>query len=323
MNYPNQLEIGRNFAKKVKPKTPKKIDNLIVCGMGGSALPGDLLREYLEFQPTKKTAFPVIVEKGYHLPAVAGKKSLIFISSYSGNTEETVSCLKEAINKKYSIVVFCAGGKIEEIAKKNHLPIVKYSINFPHFQPRYALTYAFAAMHQVLTNIGLSDRISGFPKIDPRSMEVYGEELSLLTKGRTPIIYATERYKFIAQNWKIKINENSKTPAFWNYFPELNHNEMVGFSLAQGKFTVFFLKDEKTEKVDEINNKRLDITKKLYEQKGIKTAIVPIKGKTFLEKILNTLVLGDWLSYYLALQYDQDPTPVEMVENFKKKLSHK
>jgi glucose/mannose-6-phosphate isomerase len=122
----------------------------------------------------------------------------------------------------------------------------------------------------------------------------------------------------VARNWKIKINENSKSPAFWNYFPELNHNEMLGFSLPKNDYVIFILQDpEDEERIKE----RMELTSKLYQAKGIATEIIPVKGKEYLEKTLYSLVLGDWVSYYLALEYNQDPTPVEMVEEFKKKLS--
>jgi glucose/mannose-6-phosphate isomerase len=117
--------------------------------------------------------------------------------------------------------------------------------------------------------------------------------------------------------WKIKINENAKTPAFWNYFPELNHNEMVGFTLPQAKFHILLLMSEKEHSQ---NIKRMKITSELLRKKGVETTFINMPGNDTFENIFSTLILGDWTSYYLALAYNQDPTPVEMVEDLKKLL---
>lgn len=314
LEYPNQLQTGQNLAKKIKFKKGR-FKNLIICGMGGSALPGDILISYLK--QAKKSNLPIIINRTYNLPKNTTSSSLIFICSYSGNTEETINCFEQALKLGSPIVAFSKGGKVKEIAEKNKVPLVQFKIDFKDFQPRYAATYVFAAFQQVLTNIGLCDRISEFPKIDPRNHEFLGEEIARKIKGKTPVIYASDKFEVLAKNWKIKINENSKTPAFWNYFPELNHNEMISFTNPQSDFFAIMLIDSDDHPRIQ---KRIKITSTLLKKYGIGTKIVPIKGKTFLEKFLSTLVLGDWVSYYLALEYGQDPTPVEMVEELKKKL---
>jgi glucose/mannose-6-phosphate isomerase len=314
LEYPNQLKLGQKFAEDIHlPK--ENFSNLIICGMGGSALPGDLLSGYL--QVASNFSLPVYVSRGYHLPKNADQSSLIFISSYSGNTEETISCLEEAILLGSKNVSFCAGGKLEQISKENHIPVVKYSIAFANFQPRFAATYAFAAMHQVLTNIGLCSKIEKFPAIDSLSLENSGQALAKKIKNHTPVIYASDKFKALAKNWKIKINENAKTPAFWNYFPELNHNEMVGFTNPINDFYVIFLKSENDQ--PEVK-KRMDITRDLYQRKNLPCYEIILKGESYLEEFLFGLSFGDWVSYYLALEYGQDPTPVDMVEDFKKML---
>lgn len=314
IDYPNQLEIGQNFAKNIEvPK--KKYSNLIICGMGGSALPADLLINF--FENNGGSPLPIYISRSYDLPANISKKSLVFISSYSGNTEEPVCCLKKAKKIGATIVAFTAGGEIEELAQKYQLPLVKYIIDYKNFQPRYAITYAFMAMHQVLTKLALTDIIDELPKIDASLLENQGKEIAQKIKGKTPIIYASNRLKIIAKNWKIKINENAKTPAFWNYFPELNHNEMVGFTNPQGNFISLMLIDENDN--DKIK-KRVEITASLYQEKGLEIEVIDLSGKNYLEKILKALILGDWVSYYLALEYNQDPTPVDMVEDFKDRI---
>jgi glucose/mannose-6-phosphate isomerase len=282
--------------------------------MGGSALPGDFLIAHLKEKGIK---LPIYISRDYSLPYETDENSLVFISSYSGNTEESVACFKEALEKKLAIVAFAEGGKVEEMAKENNIPLVKYKIDFENFQPRYAVSYAFVAMNEVLTNLGISDRIETLPKIDPRSSEVYGKTLAKKAKNKIPIIYSSERFGFMSKTWKIKINENSKAAAFWNVFPALNHNEMVGFSFPKHEYCVFILKDNADHPSVQ---KRMDLTAELYRDRGIEVEMIDIQGETFLEKVLNTSILGDWISYYLALEYGVDPNPVDMVEEFKLKL---
>lgn len=315
LEYPNQLELGRSFVKNVDVQK-KDFSNLIICGMGGSALPADLLSEYFK---NKKTPFalPIYISRTYDLPNVTSSKSLVFISSYSGNTEETLSCFKKALKLETTIVSFSAGGKVEEIATKERIPHVSYKIDFEGFQPRYATTYAFMAMNEVLTKLGLSDTMEKLPNFDSRSLEVRGEEIAQQIKGKIPVIYAPEELKILAKMWKIKINENAKTPAFWNYFPELNHNEMNGFVSPQGEFHIIIFKD--TDSHPQIN-RRIEITAKLYRDHGLKVTIIDTIGTNYLEKLIWGMILGDWVSYYLAYEYKQDPTPVKMVEKLKKML---
>jgi glucose/mannose-6-phosphate isomerase len=314
LEYPNSLEVGAEFAKDVKLELEEKPSSLVVCGMGGSALPGDYLIAYLKRNGLKIPAYVVL---DYTLPENIDENALIFISSYSGNTEETISCFEEALEKNLNIVAFSESGKVEKIAKENSIPHVKYQIAFENFQPRYGVTYAFMAMNQVLTNLNMSDKIKNLPKIDPQSYELKGENIAQKVKNKIPVIYASESYGFLAKTWKIKINENSKLPAFWNVFPALNHNEMVGFSKPPHQYFVLMLKDIN----DHPRNKeRLDLTAQLYRERGIGVEIIDIQGESFLEKVLNTSILGDWISYYLALENNQDPTPVDMVEEFKVKI---
>jgi len=317
LKYPKELKKGLNLSKKIS-LDKENFSNLIICGMGGSAIPGDLLISYLENSLTQKAPIPIKISRTYHLPSLANKNSLIFICSYSGNTEETIACFHEALKLKATIVAFSAGGEIKKIAQENIVPWVRTKINLPNFQPRYAATYVFAAMLGVLTKIKIFDILEKLPKLESRLLEVEGEDVAKKIIGKTPIIYASDRFKIAAKNWKIKINENAKTPAFWNYFPELNHNEMVGFTLPQAKFFSVILLDEENDHPQII--KRIYITKNLYQKKDIETQIIKLRGKNFLEKMIFALVLGDWVSYYLALEYNQDPISVKMVEDLKKRL---
>lgn len=318
LNYLNLLSDAQKIADKVdlKKLSRKKFSNLIICGMGGSALAGDFLIQYLNHDGSRN--LPIYICRSYDLPEDASSKSLVFIFSYSGNTEETVSCFGEALKLGAEVVAFASGGKVKETAQKNKVQFVELDFKGEHFEPRYGAPIVFATMHQILAKLGLCKKIKKFPEINAQKSELRGKKMAQKIKGRTPVIYASDKYDLLAKNWKIKINENSKTPAFWNFFPELNHNEMVGFTNPQGKFCVIMLLEKDDNRR---NKKRMEITARLYKKKGIEVDIIKIEGKTFLEKIFRTLVLGDWVSYYLALEYGQDPTPVEMVEELKVALT--
>jgi glucose/mannose-6-phosphate isomerase len=145
-------------------------------------------------------------------------------------------------------------------------------------------------------------------------LEAEGKALAQKLVGKTPVVYASTKYKSVAMVWKIKLNENAKTPAFWNFFPELNHNEMVGFTNPQGKFIILMLRD-----LDDHpkNLKRFDVTAGLLRKRGVEVEILDMGGKGVFAKMFMSIALGDFASYYLALEYGQDPTPVDMVEELK------
>jgi len=324
IDSPEQIATGLRLAKNIKVKGDFK--SIEISGMGGSSLPANILRIYLSsiYRKHPKTAklLAIYQNRFYKLPHEAYQNCLNFFSSYSGNTEETIASLQEAIKHKLPSVGFATGGKLAELCKENNIPCVILPAGI---QPRYATGYFFGAMFQVLVNSGLAENkdaelISLAKKLKTTvlKMETRGKNIAKELKGKTPIIYSSVDFKALAMIWKIKINENAKTPAFYNFFPELNHNEMVGFTLPQGKFHVITLIDKK----DHLQNiKRMKITAKILGKKGIETTLIEMPDSNIFNTIFSTLLLGDWVSYYLALAYKQDPTPVEMVEDLKKQLS--
>lgn len=316
-NYPKQFAKAIDFAKNVKIEGQFK--NVIVCGLGGSALPADMIISYLK---SKNINFPVTVCRTYTLPTEANEKSLIIASSFSGSTEETISCLNEALTKKYKVVGITRGKDILEICQSKNIPYIQYPDDGPTFQPRCASGYIFTSILTILSKIGVLDNIENdlinlgkFLDSVNSDQEKAGQELASQLKNNIPLIYTTEFYRdSVARIFKIKLNENAKTQSFFNYFPELNHNEMVGFTNLVGKYFILILQDPADH---DRNKKRMNIFKGLLEQKGVSVEIIVMKGSSVLEKMFATSLLADWTSYYLALIYNQDPTPVNMVEEFK------
>ena len=323
LDTPKQFEEGFKIAKNTK--VDGKFYKVVISGMGGSALPANLLRTYCNSIQEKHT-FGIFVNRFYSLPPEAhSPTTLNLISSYSGNTEETISSLEEAQSSGLKYVGISSGGKLEELCHQYDAPHIKLPFPDPSFQPRMGTGYFFSAMLQVMINVGLvpdtsQDLIEQAVKLNDNmsAHEERGKELATKLVGKTPVIYASPKYKSVAMIWKIKINENAKTPAFWNFFPELNHNEMVGYTNPQGNFFIILLKDQDD---DSRNLKRYETTAKLLSEKGIDSEIIEMEREDAFSKMFSSLNLADWTSYYLALEYKQDPTPVLMVESLKKILA--
>ena len=314
INFPNQFEQGLEFAKNIRANGT--FNKIIICGMGGSALPGQILGDYLK----KETKIPIYLWRNYNLPYCADRNSLLVCISYSGNTEETISAYKEAIAKKIKVIAISRNGKLEKLAEKYRKPFVK--IKGKKIQPRQATGYLFSGLVKVLSNSKvISDKSNEIKKmaknLNPLEFEKPAINLAKKMSGKIPLIYASHRFKTLARMLKIKFNENSKTMAFWNYFPELNHNEMVGFTKIKNIYYVIILRD----KNDQARIlKRIKLTAQIIRSKKIKVEVIDIKGKNFLEKVFSTSIFGDWLTYYLAKENKVDPAPVKIVETFKKKM---
>lgn len=326
LESPEQFFAGFALAKDIR--IAGTFRSIMISGMGGSALPGNLFRIYLNdlFKTEQPHDQPLSVyqNRSYSLPPESFHECLNFVCSYSGNTEETIASFEEILKNHLPCIALSAGGKIEEMARAHGVPHVKLPIPYENFQPRVGTGYFFGVMFQILVNQGLVpdmtvDLASEAMTLKQRmpAIEEQGKALAKRIVGKTPVIYTTAKYKSVAMVWKIKFNENAKTPAFWNFFPELNHNEMVGWTLPQGKFFVLMLRDAGTYGQ---NLKRIDITAGLLRKQGVEVEILDMEGGSVYSKVFTSIALGDFTSYYLALEYGQDPTPVAMVEELKKLL---
>lgn len=324
LNSPSQLSWAVNNWKPIKFK--KKFSNVILCGMGGSAWPMEFVINYLTTNPSMRlNKIPIIIHRNYGLPDEARKDSLMIFSSYSGNTEETIEAYRAAFKAGIKGVVITSGGKIENLAIKNRTPILK--IPEKNIPPRYSTGYMVVFLSKLLSDAKIMKNVSieiaktsGYLKkiLADGKMEHRGYELAKKIGNKIPLIYASVNYRIAAKVWKIKINENSKMPAFWNHMPEFNHNEMVGFTQANPKdFLILILKNEKD---DKNILKVLDISKMLLTRRGFKPEIISMTGDNFFSKVFSVTLLCDWVSYYLALRSRIDPSPVSIVDEFKKDL---
>jgi len=319
LDFPKQFRIGIKAAQNVFLQPGKLIrwpENIIICGMGGSALVGNIL---VSLRP-----LDVFCHKSYGLPPQAGNESLIICISYSGNTEETLSAFSEAYNRKLPLISITTGGKLAELSKKYALPLVK--IPGPKIPPRLALGEMFAALIQLLVNqtiLGpeISEEILKVgEKLKSKRLENQGKKIAKKIFQKIPIVYTSKQFQEIGLVWKNSLNETAKILAIANYFPELNHNEIVGLAklpINEDKFSIIILRDRQEHPRI---LKRMKITKEIINKEGREVEFIDIKGKNVLEKIFSTILLGFWTSYWLALEYKIDPTPVEIIEEFKRKM---
>lgn len=300
-------------------------DEIIINGMGGSAIPAELLLSgFFQLSDNKKLP-PIFIHRSYGSSKRMRERSLTMAISYSGNTEETLSAYESSLQTTESVIAIASGGKLIERAQELGQPYVVLPKPSDMFQPRYATLYILKAMLDVLVTYGLLDsgvayRLeSSLNGLDPADFEEKGKVLAQHVVGKTPVVYATNEFKRAALLWKIKMNENAKTPCFWNYVPELNHNEMVGFTHPQAEFQFFFLSNESER--DTAGGRRLENMHELFTERGLSVEEVVVADYgNHLANLLAMILVGDWTAYYTALAYDIDPTPVDMVEDFKHKM---
>ncbi len=316
-------EAIKNFAKQFAFEpiiengggfTPKK--KVMVAGMGGSALAAGLLKNW-------NPDLDLFVHKDYGLPHILKSEradTLLIASSYSGNTEETLDAYMCAGKQGIARVAVALGGKLLEAAKKDSMPYIQ--IPDTGIQPRSALGFSFKAH---LRFLGLSQALKEVSalsqELNPSAFEEDGKKLAEELRGHVPVIYSSARNESIAYNWKIKFNETGKIPAFYNMFPELNHNEMTGFDVKETsrhlseKFFFIFLRDRADHPRTQ---KRAKILERLYRDRGLSVRAIDLEGVHPFYKIFSSLVFADWTALYIAQMYALESEQVPMVEEFKK-----
>lgn len=321
---PSQIEIA--LSTNIPQIQGGPFNMVVIVGMGGSALPAEVVIDAFG----EHLKVPVKVIRNYTLPSSINSRSLVIVSSFSGNTEEPLSVIESLSKDVHNIVVVSAGGRLTTLAKERHLPLIEIPvINEPAgFQPRSAIGYFVTYFTRLLTLAGvLEDRreeLESVPQfLRTTSLTRDAEEVAVWLKQRIPLIYTDEAHLMsIARIAKIKFNENSKRATFFNALPEANHNEMIGFSKkGLGKFGILYLHDPDSHRkiLD-----RFHVMKKVFmENKMDHVAFKKwdIPGNTKIEKIFAALIFADWCSYNLAILDGFDPTPVGLVESFKRELS--
>jgi glucose/mannose-6-phosphate isomerase len=312
-------------ARKISLTFPEP-DNIIVAGMGGSAIGGELLKDWAR----DKTPVPIEVNRDYDLPVYANRKTLVVIVSYSGETEESLGAFLDAVKRKSMIYCISSGGSLLEFAEKLSIPYLRVPSGMP---PRAALPYMFVPLLLLLEKMKLvsrvSEELSEATKLLIRISEDnspgkivennFSKTLAVGISESVPVVYSFGVYRGVAQRFKQQFNENSKVPSKWEYFSELNHNEIVGWEgagkLAQG-FSTIFIRDK--DEPDAIRA-RIEATKNLMPSR-MKKFEIWTQGTGSLGKMLSTILIGDFASVYLAVLRGVDPTPVKTINMLKEKM---
>jgi len=335
LGLPEQCEDAKRIGGSADlgscPSRP--FSSLVVAGLGGSAIGGDLLRSC--YAP--HLACPVEVVRDYHLPAYVGPSTLVFAASNSGNTEETLSAYEQAKRARASIVAFTTGGELARRAKADGFPVVTVPGGL---QPRAAVGYAFVPLAVAAARIGLMSQtlvddideaiavMRGVrDRCAPDATESANEARQIAGGwvGRLPIVYGSQGERgVVAYRWKSQIEENAKAFAVWGVFPELNHNETVGWSGASGQgnpgglSTVCILRDERE---PAHISRRVALTKEILAKHTDRIVETWASGESALARMLSLVYLGDFASCYLAYAYGENPTPVKVIDWLKSELA--
>jgi len=320
-------EVNISESASITYKQPRCV---LIAGMGGSAIGGEVLRDWLRDQ----VPIPIEVCRDYALPNYANQNTLVFAVSYSGNTEETLRAIVDAVRRGCMVMTITSGDHLLSLSKKLRIPYLKIPGGMP---PRAAIPYLFFPLPVLMKKMGLP------LKIEEEVTETVGilqklrketapqtitdnnpsKKLALELAETIPIVYGFGPYGAVAHRWKTQFNENSKVPSYWEVFPELNHNEVMGWEAPEAltrKFSVILLRDQ--DEAPEIRRK-IEVTKQLALYKAQRVLEIYAVGRGKLAKIFSLLHIGDMTSVYLAILRRTDPTPVRTIERIKEKVGEK
>ncbi len=319
-----QIEFAWNNKIDLNSIKKKGIESVVITGLGGSAISGDLFTNFFK----DELDIPFYVNRSYNSPKFINKNTLLIVSSYSGNTEETISVFNSALKTKCKIVCITTGGKVEKIAEKNKVPVVKV---LPGFHPRYALGLSFFSLIKVMSKLKIvevqSSLVSSIIKLYKDKAKLYSKEknpaLSYAEQllGYIPIIYSVEGYtSSVGYRLKCQFNENSKLNAFHNVLPEMNHNEIVGwesFHESQLRTKVINILDKDYH--SQIK-KRFNIISEIISEGNVDSINLESGEKSFKVRLMDLIYLGDWITYYTGVLRGFDPAEIKNIDLLKEKL---
>ncbi|MFQ5811584.1 MAG: bifunctional phosphoglucose/phosphomannose isomerase [Anaerolineae bacterium] len=310
------------------PSEYRQINKIVILGMGGSAIGGDLLRALAE----PECALPIVTNRDYTVPAFVNADTLVIASSYSGNTEETLTAFQEARKRGAALLAITTDGKLAQRARELGVPLLTF-----HYQsqPRAALGYSLVSLIGVVQKLGLiGDKVADLEEAIAVMEALQGEmretvpvtknpakQLAKRLYGHLPVVYGAGYLAEVAHRWKTQFNENAKAWSFFEPLPELNHNAVVGYQfpeeLAERILVVMLISS-----LDHPRHKaRFQVTQEILTRRGIAYETVEARGESPLVQMLSAIHFGDYVSYYLAMLYGVDPTPVKTINYLKERLA--
>lgn len=318
--FPSQLKEALEIGVKAKIRpASNKIGNIVVSGLGGSGIGGNLTAQLVSDQ----LKVPFIVNKDYFLPGFVGPESLVIISSYSGNTEETVNAFGQAIDKGARVICVTSNGKILEEAKSRDLDYIQIPGGNP---PRACLGYSFVQQLFILHQLGLTDdriirELDNAVKLIEglqETIRALAAELSQKLIGKIPVIYACTPYEPVAVRFRQQLNENSKILCWHHIIPEMNHNELVGWRDNYENIAALFLVNE-----DDYprNSQRINLNKGIIAKYASSVHEIRSIGDNATERNIYLIHLTDWISWYLSQIRNMDATEVNVIDYLKGELA--
>jgi len=327
--FPEQCRKAWEKALKFElPREYARISKVVVLGMGGSAIGGDFVRRLA----LTESKVPVWVHRDYGLPAFVDESTLVIASSYSGNTEETLSAFNKALGTRSKKMVITSGGKLKHLAEQEGLPAYVIDYQAP---PRAAFPHSFIPMVGMFQKLGLLadksadvqeavailKRLSG-DLVESRSIASNpAKQLATKVWGHVAVIYGAEIFSEVAQRWKGEFNENSKAWAFFESFPELNHNAVVGYEFPVEVKDRIFVLMLRSSSLHPRNLLRYEVTSKCLAKAGIDHEFVEARGESALAQVLSSVHLGDYASFYLSMLNEVDPTSTDAINLVKRQLA--
>jgi glucose/mannose-6-phosphate isomerase len=308
------LEIGRSSGLSLN----SSLRNIVICGLGGSGIGGRILSELI----TDCCECPVVLNNDYGLPTFAGPETLIIISSYSGNTEETVSSMEEALERGCQVCCVTSGGQVMRLAQQNNIATIVIPGGFP---PRAMLGYSLISLLFIAKELGLApsnferqvELASQMLNSTQATIKAHASELASKLSDKLPVLYCSAKREGLAIRWRQQMNENAKTLCWHHVFPEMNHNELVGWEGALPNVSVILLEDEDD---NERVKARMDICEKIFKRTNPVTRIASL-GENAIERALYTIHFGDWLSVFLAEKAGVDAMSIDNIDLLKNTLA--
>lgn len=318
--FTHQLSEAIEIGKKIELNQYKKpINNIVICGLGGSGIGASLVQNITQNSAT----IPITVIKSYALPGFVNENTLLIISSYSGNTEETVACFESALKLDCKIVSVASGGKVETLAKENNLDFIKIPGGMP---PRACLGYSSVQLFYILNFFGFmpssfkNDLLETIKLLDTekKDIQAIAKKHADLLIGKLPIIYSSDSFEAVSVRFRQQINENSKMLCWHAVVPEMNHNELVGWRIKDENQVVVFLRN--TTDHSRIQA-RMELNKKIISEYAGAVVEIWSKGKSDIQRAYYLINIADWVSLYLSELRNVDITEVKVIDFLKGELA--
>jgi glucose/mannose-6-phosphate isomerase len=329
MEFPDQCRRAYQIGTGVDlPGAYRNAQNIVISGMGGSAIGGDLIRCALG----RHSTVPIVVNRNYSIPEFVNERTLFVGSSYSGNTEETLEAFQHALDRGAMSLAITSNGKLEEMAKSSSVPIIKIPPGMP---PRCALGYTFIPVLTVIYRLGFAPNFRLKEELDeailtldeladelrPEKPDNLASQIAHKLHGKIPVFYASQEFEVVVVRWRGQMSENGKILASGHCLPEMNHNEIEGWKHPADplkRFHVVMMRD----RYDHPRvQRRMDITRELIEEYPDGVTEIHSRGEGILARLLSLIYIGDFVSLYLAVLNGENPTPVDRIGVLKERLA--